>query len=358
MGCARYGKNAAGEYPGCPTVYYFPGTDATETRHATEAVCNMFCPLHAADVYWKKKIRARYPPGSKIASVPRTQALSKHRSKLVIKQVNEPIGRYNNLDTVAVPVTQAKRATFPRRSPAKRRSSSNSKPTRAEAIARGTPSGQYNDSDEEEVEAELETEAVPIAEVRKAPTRRPAKRKFSSSSSKPTHTEAIARKSDGGNGHRNGDKGEDDRKPPAKRTKLEPAVETPDGGEMDTSCVGGNVDDDAADDERLSAKKCQGISLNILLNDKDADASLVEERFAQLASNAVDCLAEALRQGKAWPLSVREYHGALFKGEDPWWYVSAWTSFVVLLFLCPSQTSPYLSRAVNSRHGRACRNEV
>lgn len=296
-------------------------------------------PLACGRRVLEKKNKVRYPPGSKIAPVPRTPALRKHRSKLMITQGNEPIGRYKNLDTQAVPVAQARRVSSLRRSPAKRRSSSNSnsKPTRTEAIARGTPSGQYNDSDEEEIEAELETEAVPIEEARRAssPRRSPAKRKLGTSS-KPTHVEATARKSDGGNGHRSGDEDEDDRKPPAKRTKLEPAVEAPDREEMDTSCVVGNADDD----ERLSTKKCQGISLDILFSDKDVDTSLVEKRFAQLASEAVDGLAKALRLGIAWPLSAQEYHGALFNGEDPWWYVSVWTFFETELFF--ARVRPHL----------------
>eukprot|EP00977_Amphora_coffeiformis_P016806 scaffold5317_cov160-Amphora_coffeaeformis.AAC.14 len=68
VGCARYLKNKDGAYPGFQTVFFYPGDDKNAP------VCNIFCPVHALDVYenFKQKgeyFDAKFPPGTKVAPV-------------------------------------------------------------------------------------------------------------------------------------------------------------------------------------------------------------------------------------------------------------------------------------------------
>lgn len=327
VGCARYSKNDDGEYPGCRTVYYYPG--GSDGAEWIEPVCNLFCPMHAADLYNPNKLQGmvHYPPGSKV-TVPKQSAAGKKRSSFLRRAMQ---------DEASGSATSTRRASI-------RQQASNNKKT--PPIDRSSP----RDGDEGGFKADLDEGGNSRGA---ASTNR---KRSSASHVKDSGAKLVAKgeattKSEAIDEH--------DRKRPAKRQRRNETDNAPTNG-LTNGNTGTNssetlqqpqnvrpaavISDDSMlqtqnqarplhrqvavkqevdDDEKVPLHLCYGITLSSLLSDKrsDDEAETIEQGFGRMVGNAVKNLSVAITNAVPWPISTSDWHGALFKKEenDPWW---------------------------------------
>jgi hypothetical protein len=85
--------------------------------------------------------------------------------------------------------------------------------------------------------------------------------------------------------------------------------------------VADNIEDN--ENAGLPAHTCRGVTLDSLVAEREFHPSAMQQVVGRLMSQAVHTRALPIRHN-AWPLTVAEWHGALFRSEkkEPWWYVS------------------------------------
>ena len=301
-------------------MFFFPGaTRGSDVPN--EPICNVFCPLHAADIYFDTPHASTvfYPPDAKCAPVVRLGAPKRRRSsqlERVDRSRRRAVGgsarlpgawrgREETIDVVEIEVDVERRSSTlsqakappKRESPSRKRS--HSKISIDPAFAKSLKT-EHAESDDEE---DSKPAAKPRPNIKDESGARHVQRKRLS---------AVSEESSAGSSAR-------------ARSEQAPVAEVP--GAFSHGSLDGS----------LTNQECQGITLQSLLSESESTPSDVVKGFAKLASQAVEGLADAIRAGKSWPLNPCEWHGALFpaNAEDPWWYVCCFRSSLSSSSLLP-----------------------